>query len=113
VTLADVRAAGRKNCGKKIPEPMGLPRQASLPLRDERWAVVEHEIPPGSNSGILIISTDATSFTSGIASVHNGTGADVASFEPVAPATTPEPTSILLFKTGLLGLARAMRRKVA
>jgi len=64
------------------------------------------KIAPGTNSDILVISTDATTFSSGNASVIDGGVATVASF---APAPVPEPGSILLLASGMLGMF-AMRR---
>ncbi len=47
------------------------------------------KIQPGQVSFVLAISTNATNFTSGFASVSDGSGATVASFEP---AVSPTPT---------------------
>jgi PEP-CTERM motif len=66
-------------------------------------------ILPGGTSRVLIISTNATNFTAGNASVIDGGVSTVASFEPSA---TPEPSSLLLFGTGLLSLGCAIRRKL-
>ncbi len=54
------------------------------------------KIAPGSDSNVLVISTDATRFTAGNASVIDGGTATVASYQPT---TVPEPRfySLLLF----------------
>src|ERR1035438_2605442 len=56
------------------------------------------KIAPGLVSNVLVISTDATNFTAGNASVIDGGAATVASFQPSA-STVPEPRfySLLLF----------------
>ena len=44
------------------------------------------KIHPGSTSYVLVISTDATAFTAGSATVVGGGGATVATFRPATPA---------------------------
>jgi hypothetical protein len=53
---------------------------------------VNAEIVPGQSSDVLVISTNATQFTAGNASVIDGGAAVVASFEPTG--TIPEPAAI-------------------
>jgi hypothetical protein len=65
------------------------------------------EILPGETSSVLVISTDATSFTSGHASVIDGGTTTVAGYQPAA--AVPEPTSLLLVGVGLLLLSRIRR----
>jgi hypothetical protein len=67
------------------------------------------KIQPGQTSAILIVSTNATNFTDGFASVIDGGVTTVASFEPAGPATVPEPASLVLLGSGLLTLV-AIRR---
>jgi hypothetical protein len=62
---------------------------------------------PGTTSSLLVISTNATNFTAGLVSPHDGTGTDVAGFQP--SSGVPEPGSLVLIGGGLLALAGVRR----
>jgi hypothetical protein len=64
------------------------------------------KIHPGQASTVLVISTDATNFTAGNASVIDGGVATVSAFEPAA---IPEPASLLLLGGGLVALGGVRR----
>jgi hypothetical protein len=67
-------------------------------------------IQPGQTSVVLVISTDATNFTAGNASVIDGGVTTVASFEPSGSVSrTPEPASFLLLGGGLVALISIRR----
>ena len=68
------------------------------------------EISPGETSYVLIISTNATSFEAGNASIIDGGTDTVAAFQPFSPASVPEPASLGLMGLGLIAVASVRRR---
>jgi hypothetical protein len=68
--------------------------------------------PPGETSTVLMIQTNATHFAPGKTNIIDGSVATVDSFEPTGRTVTPEPSSVVLFGTGLLTAAGALRRRL-
>ena len=65
-------------------------------------------IPGGSRSNILVVKTNAISWTRGNTSIINGSTADVSTFAPV-----PEPGFYGLLSAGLAGLVLTLKRRNA
>lgn len=74
---------------------------------------VTSEIVPGTSSYVLVISTNATSFTAGNAEVLDGGSQTVAAFQPAGTPPVPEPSSMILMGSGLAGLVGVIRKKLA
>lgn len=68
------------------------------------------EIAPGESSFVLIISTNATQFAAGNASIIDGGTDTVSAFQP---SSVPEPATLGLLGLGLIGLAGLRRRRSA
>ena len=68
------------------------------------------KVQPGQVSAVLIISTNATNFTTGNASVIDGGTITVASFQPTS--AVPEPATLLLIGLGLVAVAYRQRSRV-
>ena len=71
------------------------------------------EIGPGESSSVLIISTDATNYSVGNASIIDGGTDTVAALQPAVASSVPEPATMALMGLGLIGLARVRRRRIS
>ena len=76
-----------------------------------QFSNVATAIPPGGASTVLVVETNATSFTGGFISISDGTAAAFTAFEPTSSSSSPspEPATLLLAGLGIAGLAGIRR----
>jgi hypothetical protein len=70
-------------------------------------------ILPGTDSFVVVVTTDATTFTNGYASVIDSIPSTTGSYAPLfTPVSTPETGTLTLLSSGLLGLGlTGLRRR--
>ena len=71
------------------------------------YPVITDEIQPGQESNVLIISTNAKSYSNGNAAIIDGGSTFVNAFQPTG---VPEPATLGLLGLGLIGVASLRRR---
>jgi len=71
-----------------------------------------NDIPANNFSDFLVVQTNATSYANGHVSVQDGSAGTKDGLAPVpAGSQVPEPSSIFLLGSGLVGLAQAAKMK--
>ncbi len=70
-------------------------------------------VGPGQASTVLVVETNATNFQLGQANVIDGQAVPTDAFGPAGTPSVPEPSTMILMGSGIAGLVRFMRKKLA
>jgi hypothetical protein len=76
------------------------------------FAAASGELMAGETTDLLVIKTNATSYFSGTVDLQSSSDMASAGVFAPSPPTVPEPGSLVLFGSGLLGLVGVLRRKL-